>query len=176
MKSFKQFSSENNYQYHIEEGIPLFENVFRVGSQAYFDLFTYARKQMEEGKYSPVGIDKFLLQETDIGRFDSYENVPVPLDCPMILQEEGEELDSPKRGGPKKYYVYTKNEKGNVVKVAFGQEGMRVKFTDEAARKSFVARHDCENKKDKTASGYWSCRLPYYAKQLGLSGGGEFFW
>ena len=36
--------------------------------------------------------------------------------------------------------------------------------------------YDCENQKDKTKAGYWSCNLPRYVKQLGLSGGGNFFW
>lgn len=94
--------------------------------------------------------------------------------------EKQPELNSPKRNsGPgKKYYVYVKNDKGNVQKVTFGDEkgGLSSKINDPEARKSFVARHECSTKKDKTSPGYWSCRLPYYAKQLGLSGGGNFFW
>ena len=53
---------------------------------------------------------------------------------------------------------------------------MSVNIYDPDARKSFAARHQCDQKKDKTKPGYWSCRLQYYAKQLGLSGGGNFFW
>ena len=94
--------------------------------------------------------------------------------------DENKELNSPKRnsGSGKKYYVYVKNDKGNVIKVTFGDEkgGLTSKINDPEARKSFVARHNCDTKKDKTSPGYWSCRLPYYAKQLGLSGGGSFFW
>ena len=87
------------------------------------------------------------------------------------------ELGKPKRGGPKKYYVYVKNNSGNIIKVSFGDtSGLKEKITDPAARKSFVARHQCHMKKDKTKPGYWACRLPYYAKSLGLSGGGNFFW
>lgn len=94
--------------------------------------------------------------------------------------DSDKELNSPKRnsGSGKKYYVYVKNDKGNVIKVTFGDEkgGLTSKINDPEARKSFVARHNCDTKKDKTSPGYWSCRLPYYAKQLGLSGGGNFFW
>jgi hypothetical protein len=87
------------------------------------------------------------------------------------------ELNEPKRGGSKKFYVYVKNEKGNVVKIEFGDtSGLSAKINDPEARASFAARHNCAEKKDKTSAGYWSCRLPYYAKQLGLSGGGNFFW
>ena len=66
---------------------------------------------------------------------------------------------------------------GNIKKVTWGDTtGLKVKLDDPAARKSFAARHDCENQKDKTKAGYWACNLPRYAKQLGLSGGGNFFW
>jgi len=123
----------------------------------------------------PEGIDKVLL-ETDIGQYDMYEGNHIPLDCPMIEEEKDVELNQPKRGGSKKFYVYVKNDKGNVIKVSFGQPGMSVNIDDPDARKSFAARHQCDQKKDKTKAGYWSCRLPYYAKQLGLSGGGNFFW
>jgi len=89
-------------------------------------------------------------------------------------------LNSPTRSsGPKKYKVYVKNPKtGNVKVVHFGdmKGGLTSKINDLDARKSFAARHDCKNKKDKTKPGYWSCRLPRYAKSLGLSGGGNFYW
>ena len=87
------------------------------------------------------------------------------------------DLNKPKRGGDKKFYVYVKNDKGNVIKIQFGDStGLSAKINDPAARKSFAARHDCANKKDKTKAGYWSCNLPRYASELGLKGGGSFFW
>ena len=86
------------------------------------------------------------------------------------------ELNKPKVGGPKKYYVYVKDG-DKVKKVTWGDTtGLKVKLNDLEARKSFAARHDCANKKDKTKAGYWACNLPRYAKSLGLSGGGNFFW
>jgi hypothetical protein len=167
-------------EYHSKNDIPLNENVFRVGSKAYYELFQEARKQMEEGKYTPEGVDKFLLEETDIGEYGLYEGQFVPIDCPLMEAEyKGKEveLNEPKRGGDKKFYVYVKNDKGNVIKIQFGDTtGLKAKINDPEARKSFAARHQCDQKKDKTKAGYWACRLPYYAKQLGLSGGGSFFW
>lgn len=113
--------------------------------------------------------------------FAEYEGRKVPLNSPMFdmgeEKEENVELGKPKKGGPKKFYVYVKNAKGNVVKVTFGDTtGLSVKFNDDEARKSFVARHNCSQQKDRTSAAYWSCNLPRYAKQLGLSGGGNFFW
>ena len=182
MKSFWQYQHDAvvNFNYHVKNNIPLHDNIFRVGSEAYYNLFTEARKQMNSGKYLPEEIDKTLL-ETDIGTYAIYEGNNVPLDSPMISEAEYNgtevELNEPKRGGSKKFYVYVKNEKGNVIKVEFGDtSGLSAKINNPEARASFAARHNCAEKKDKTSPGYWSCRLPYYAKQLGLSGGGSFFW
>ena len=178
MRTFKSVSNPSlNLEYHIQNGIQLNENIFRVGSIAYYELFQEARKQMNEGTYIPEGLDKFLLEQTDIGLYDVYEDKNVPLDCPLMEADDNVELNKPKRGGAKKFYVYVKNDKGNVIKVQFGDTtGLTAKINDPEARKSFVARHQCSTKNDKTTPGYWSCRLPYYAKQLGLSGGGNFFW
>jgi hypothetical protein len=77
-------------------------------------------------------------------------------------------LNKPMRGDVKKFKVYVKNEKGNVVKVNFGHGGtsakaagektMKIKRYDPARRRSFRARHNCENPGPKTKARYWSCR------------------
>ena len=112
-------------------------------------------------------------------RFGLYEGAYVPLEQPMIeaTKDKDVELNQPKRGGTKKYYVYVKNDKGNVIKIQFGDtSGLTAKINDKGAAKSFAARHQCDTKNDKTKAGYWACRLPKYAKQLGLKGGGSYFW
>ena len=63
------------------------------------------------------------------------------------------------KGGPKKFAVYVKNEKGNVVKVNFGDPGLSIKRDDPERKKAFRARHKCSQKKDRTSAGYWSCRM-----------------
>jgi len=67
-------------------------------------------------------------------------------------------LNKPVRGGSKKFYVYTKNEKGNVVKVSFGDPNMEIKRDDPARRRSFRARHNCDNPGPKWKARYWSCK------------------
>ena len=67
-------------------------------------------------------------------------------------------LNKPMQGDVKKFKVYVKNAKGNVVKVNFGQKGMVIKKDNPGARKSFRARHKCDQKKPKTSAGYWSCK------------------
>jgi ribosomal protein L37AE/L43A len=86
-------------------------------------------------------------------------------------------LGKPKRGGSKKFYVYTKNKKGNVVKVSFGgTTGLNVKIDEPGARSSFAARHQCDKKKDKTKPGYWACNIGRYWKSLGGSRNFSGYW
>jgi hypothetical protein len=76
-------------------------------------------------------------------------------------EKTGKKLNKPFRtsGGPKKFSVYVKNEKGNVVKVNFGDPNMSIKRDDPARRKSFRARHGCDNPGPKTKAKYWSCKM-----------------
>ena len=67
-------------------------------------------------------------------------------------------LGKPMKGDVKKSKVYVKNEKGNVVKVNFGDPNMTIKKNIPARRKSFRARHNCDNPGPRTKARYWSCR------------------
>ena len=79
--------------------------------------------------------------------------------------------------GGKAYKVYVKDPKTKKVKtVRFGSGGLRAKINDSKARAAFAARHKCSSKKDRTKAGYWSCRLPRYAKLLGLKSSFSGFW
>lgn len=74
---------------------------------------------------------------------------------------ENKTLNKPFRTpkGPKKFSVYVKNDKGNVVKVNFGDPNMEIKRDDPKRRKAFRDRHNCDTAKDKTSARYWSCRM-----------------
>ena len=61
-------------------------------------------------------------------------------------------------GGPAKRAVYVKNDKGNVVKVNFGDPNMEIKRDDPERRKSYRARHNCSNPGPKWKANYWSCK------------------
>jgi hypothetical protein len=77
-------------------------------------------------------------------------------------------LGKPMRGDIKKFKVYVRNAKGNVVKVNFGHGGtsakragqktMRIRKNNPARRRSFRARHNCDNPGPRTGARYWSCR------------------
>ena len=75
-------------------------------------------------------------------------------------KNKGKKLNKPFRtpGGPKKFSVYVKNDKGNIIKVNFGDPNMRIKDNIPGRRKNFRARHNCDNPGSKTKARYWSCR------------------
>jgi len=86
-------------------------------------------------------------------------------------------IGKPKRGGSKKFYVYVRKPGGGIKKVSFGDTtGLSAKINNPEARRAFAKRHDCANKKDRTKASYWSCRLPSYAKLLGLKSNFTGFW
>jgi hypothetical protein len=68
------------------------------------------------------------------------------------------QLGKPMQGDVKKFKVYVKNAKGNVVKVNFGDPNMRIRKSNPARRRSFRARHRCHTANDRTSARYWSCR------------------
>ena len=67
-------------------------------------------------------------------------------------------LNKPMQGDVKKFKVYVKNPKGNVVKVNFGDPDMRIKKSNPERRRSFRARHNCDNPGPRHKARYWSCR------------------
>jgi len=176
-------------QYHINKQIPLFETVYRIGSEKHLSLIKEARKMYSRGVIDLCEDDEHLIK-THLGEFGLYEGESVPLDLPMLEEDEVTEaefkgkdvqLNKPKRGGSKKFYVYVKDPKTKrVKKVSFGAAGggqnLRVKFKNSKIRKAFADRHRCSSKKDRTKAGYWSCNLPRYASVLGLGANMNTFW
>jgi len=172
-----------NLTYHIENKIPLHENEFRIGSDAHLSLIREARKMYSRGVIDVSDTDRALL-ETNLGHFGVYEGESVPLDLPMLTEAELDEaeyqgkkveLNKPKRGGSKAYYVYVKDG-DKVKKVSFGSGGLKAKLSNKEARKNFASRHNCKDKKDRTTPGYWSCNLPRYAKALGMGANMNTYW
>jgi len=174
-----------NMLYHVYKKLSITENTFRYGSESFLDLWQEARWLHENKQILFDGADKQLLEETEIGTFDFYNGKLVPID--LLLEEvDLEEADKkkktppigkPKRGGSKKFYVYVRKPGGGVKKVSFGDTtGLSAKINNSKARSAFSKRHDCPNKKDRTKASYWSCRLPRYARLLGLKSSFSGFW
>ena len=180
----KEILSEN-LRYHVVNQLPLTENTFRYGSESFLNLWAEARSLYLREIIHVNDDDKEILEETDLGNYGLYEGVQVPLDLLLLENEELEEAEGkkktppigkPKRGGSKKFYVYVR-DKGKIKKVSFGDtSGLSAKISNPKARQAFAKRHDCANKKDRTKASYWSCRLPRYAKLLGLKSSFSGFW
>jgi len=181
----KEILSEG-LKYHLDNARPLTEHVYRAGSDSYFNLWAEARALYSRNIIEVQGDDLEVLTETDLGHFGLYEGKKVPLDYIFEEQEidEAEKkkkdppIGKPKRGGSKKFYVYVRDPRTKKIKkVSFGDtSGLSAKINNSKARAAFSKRHDCPNKKDRTKASYWSCRLPRYAKLLGLKSNFSGFW
>ena len=179
----EDFSTEvsESLKYHLDNNKAVTENIFRPGSEAFYEVLKETRKLYEMNAINLCDIDKEIYESTEIGNFGYYSGELVPLDLPMEnIQELNEaeykgkkvKLNYPMRnsGGGKKYYVYVKNPKsGNIKKISFGDVhgGLTAKVSNPEARKSFAARHKCSTKKDKTKAGYWACRINKYGHLWG---------
>lgn len=167
-------------QYHLNNKLPIVENVYRIYSEEFFNLYNEVRQLHEENLLEVTGVDLDLIQ-TDLGLTGVFEGEEVYLDIPFVEGEEeylveakhrgrNVKLNKPFRtpGGPKKFAVYVKSPSGNIKKVTFGDPNLRVRNNNKAAAKSFRARHNCKDKKDRTKAGYWSCNISRYRKALGI--------
>jgi len=172
--------TSESLKYHINEGLTLSENVYRIYSDEFFNLINEVRNLYELGLIHLNEEDKWIVN-TDIGKTAIFEGETVWLDMPFEVEDdemvnEAEyrgrkvKLNSPFRtsGGGKKFAVYVKSPSGNVKIVRFGDPNLRVRNNNPGARKSFRARHKCDQKHDKTKAGYWACNVARYRKKLGI--------
>lgn len=169
--------------------------VYRPFSDKFFESINEMKRRSNSLNESH-SFDSFHREalSTDIGEFGLYEGVTVPLDIPIPDEFHAEmfpqlheatkklppntRLNQPKRsGGGTKYHVYVRDPKtGNIKKVGFGAKGMGVGIHNPARIKSFVSRHKCHTRNDKTTASYWSCRLPRFWKSLGLKKTSKKWW
>ena len=153
-----------------EKGAPTAAQMKRAKSE---EMLDYIEKVLKKDKKQPnlmipkkgkAGVTKFQRMKA----FTSTSNSPYRM---MMKNSWGEvteaseyqgkkvELNNPTRGDVKKYKVYVKNDKGNVVKVEFGDPNMEIKRDDPERRKNFRARHNCDNPGPKYKARYWSCKF-----------------
>lgn len=191
MKNIKPLNSginEGEYQiseslsYHLKHEIDLLDSVFRIGSDSWLNCVNEARSLWEEGLIELGDEDLFLIS-TEAGSKGIFEGEEVQLDVPFeIYQGENEEdlyeaeykskkvdLNKPRRmSGKHKFRVFTKNDKGRVVKVEWGQPGATIKNDNPEASRSFRARHKCKTPGPRWKARWWACNVGRYAKLLGL--------
>jgi len=190
MKLNQPITVSKDLGYHLNNNMALGESVFRYGSEKFQTLLKEVKQLQQKGLIELNENDQFIVEDYDNGFIMVNENkvklntIFEEFDSESINEAEYQgkkvQIGKPKRGGSKKFYVYVRNPKtGKVKKVSFGAQGgggnLAVKLRDPKARKAFSDRHNCKSKNDRTKAGYWSCRLPRYAKLLGLSGGGTWW-
>ena len=184
-------------EYHIENQISFTDNIFRPGSEMFFDMISEAKRLYNEGKYKPADEFEQDMLNSNIGEIAEYEGQAVVLDYPIEegLEEcwtgytqkgmkkkggkmvpncvpvneedktEGKGIGKPwQEGGGGAVYVRVGD---SVRKISFSKSGMKKKYMDPAATRSFVARHHCLTNKDKTSASYWACRWPRFFSNSG---------
>lgn len=163
-----------NLRYHLINKIPLSENIFDLYSDEYLELIREVRKLYYNHSIFLNESDRMLV-ETDLGKFIISESgqkiwLDVPYEDNSYLFEaeyQGRKVQLGKimQGDIKKFKVYVKNDKGKVVKVNFGFGGksakgkrMVIKKNNPERRKSFRARHNCDNPGPRWKPRYWACK------------------
>ena len=128
------------------------EKPARKGSEDYKKAVSAAKRinaMDETDEYCPHCLAEYILECWNSGMIEEaeYRGKKVSLGKPFLTP-----------GGPKKRSVYVKNAKGNVVKVNFGDPNMRIKKSNPKRRKSYRARHHCDNPGPRWKANYWSCK------------------
>lgn len=120
-----------------------FEDIVLADAESTIGELITAANELDAIGISTAGVDRILYKISA-----EYHGRTVTLNRPFRTPN-----------GPKKFSVYVKNDKGNVVKVNFGDPDMKIKRNIPARRKSFRARHHCESPGPKWKARYWSCRM-----------------
>jgi D-Tyr-tRNAtyr deacylase len=164
----------DHLRYHLDKKIPLSETVFKEYSQSFINLINEVRKLYNNDSIDLSHEDRCIV-ESDLAKKILLENgqvvyLEVPVEDENFLSEaeyQGRKVQLGKimQGDVKKFKVYVKNDKGNVVKVNFGFGGksakgkrMVIKKNNPQRRKSFRARHNCDNPGPRWKARYWACR------------------
>ena len=174
MELIGNINISNELKYHLNNGLSLTENIFKPYSESYFNLINEVRGLYYSGEIK-INDEDLTLVESDLGTSVLLENGEwVYLDVPMVddsfineAEYQGRKVQLGKimQGDIKKFKVYVKNDKGKVVKVNFGFGGksakgkrMTIKKNNPERRKSFRARHNCDNPGPRWKPRYWACR------------------
>jgi hypothetical protein len=171
-ESYTKFIVENaenflTIQYPIIEAKELLPCDLIVSKNGNF--FNVNFVELIENKYKVIfenengeEIEKLFDPETVMGFVDTTEGIELnEFDEKIeIYEDSGKKVKLNKimRGDVKKYKVYVKNDKGNVVKVNFGDPNMEIKRDDPDRRRNFRARHNCDNPGPRWKARYWACR------------------
>ena len=165
------YELDNNQAHRLADTIT---HQIKTASEDYDHEYDMVRNQMETAERAIDGIEDVIGEDGE-GNLMAWVQSKITNAVEMLdgvsdyLQSQhktasdknkGKKLNKPFRtpGGPKKFSVYVKNDKGNIIKVNFGDTKLSIKRDNPARRKNFRARHNCDNPGSKTKARYWSCR------------------
>ena len=156
VKESKITEKSKGLWYNINQKKKRGEKSARKGSKAY-------KAAVKAGNKLKKGKSENVIYRSEKLRIEIVEHSEPVLFTEAEYQGRKVKLNKIMQGDVKKFKVYVSNGKNKdgslkVKKVNFGQKGMSIKKDNPEARKSFRARHKCDQKKDKTTAGYWSCR------------------
>jgi hypothetical protein len=165
VKGFDEFVVSEGFRYHMENGLDIANSVYRLGSDAYKQLFEETKKYWDEGNVILNDKAAWMAANLEVGKKAVYDGREV-------------ELDTPSRGGDKRFYVYhnsgKKDKDGNTkaIRIEWGDvSGLSIKNDDPEAAASFWSRQQCDLKKkmDPSKPGFWACYTPsLFGKAIGL--------
>ena len=124
-----------------EEALTL-ENLYIPNENEYLNT---EEIDLDQSELAELSIDEYF--KIEVANAAEYQGRKVTLNKPFRTPD-----------GPKKSAVYVKNQSGKVIIVRFGDKNMSIKKNIPARRKSFRARHKCDQAKDKTTPRYWACK------------------
>ena len=151
-----------------ENGLQRYTGIKKYGKKGFEALQKAGREGASEEQKGAIK-DKYLKKES-VELEETYDGDDFFEAYGVMYFNEDEQIDEaeyqgrkvslgkPTRGDVKKFKVYVKNPKGNVVKVNFGDPNMKIRKSNPKARKSFRARHNCDNPGPRHKARYWSCR------------------
>ena len=151
-----------------ENGLQRYTGIKKYGKKGFEALQKAGREGASEEQKGAIK-DKYLKKER-VELEETYDGDDFFEAYGVMYFNEDEQIDEaeyqgrkvslgkPTRGDVKKFKVYVKNPKGNVVKVNFGDPNMKIRKSNPGARKSFRARHNCDNPGPRHKARYWSCR------------------
>jgi hypothetical protein len=155
----------NALKYHILSKKPLIENVYKLGTDSFFELLEESKQLYMNGELDLSDEDITFIYENEYGPIEETNYEVTNLLNEAEYQGRKVQLGKIMQGDIKKFKVYVKNEKGKVVKVNFGFGGksakgkrMVIKKNNPERRKSFRARHNCDNPGPRWKARYWACR------------------
>jgi len=136
-------------------------------------------KHWEELGFGSYEIAKQHIKDHGVEEFERIKDELNSLTEAKTGKKKDPPVGKPMRdsSGGKAYKVYVRDPKTKKIKtVRFGSGGLKAKINNSKARTAFAKRHKCSTRNDKTKASYWSCRLPRYAKLLGLKSNFSGFW